>query len=86
MLKLTLSAALLASAFAIPAFADDAMMMKCDDASMMKMQTHMDAMGSSMKDKKEIAMKEMGMAKMSMKAHKMNDCKMHLDNAAKSMN
>ena len=80
MLKLTFAAAILTAAFAVPAMADD--MMKCDDASMMSMQTKMDAMKDmAMKDK---AMKEMMMAKDSMKMNKMDDCKMHMDNAMKS--
>ena len=87
MLKLTAVAVVLASTFALPAFADDAMMAtKCDDASMMKMQTSMDKMTDPMmKDKKEMASKEMMMAKDSMKANKMDDCKMHMDNAMKSI-
>jgi hypothetical protein len=83
MLKITLAAAVIASAFSLPAFADDAMMAKCDDASMMKMQTQMDGMTDQ--SKKEMASKEMMMAKDSMKANKMDDCKMHMDNAMKSM-
>ncbi|MDW5318474.1 hypothetical protein [Rhizobium sp. PL01] len=83
--KLTLAAAALASVFAAPVFAEDAMM-KCDDASMMKMQSEMDAMTDpAMKDKKEMASKEMMMAKDSMTANKMDDCKMHMDNAMKSI-
>lgn len=87
MLEITIAAAILVSAFTLPAFADDAMMAtKCDDASMMKMQTSMDKMTDPMmKDKKEMASKEMMMAKDSMKANKMDDCKMHMDNAMKSI-
>jgi hypothetical protein len=87
MLKITVAAAVLVSAFALPAFADDMMMAaKCDDASMMKMQSGIDGMTDPMmKDKKEMASKEMMMAKDSMKAKKMDDCKMHMDNAMKSM-
>lgn len=84
MLKITIAAACLASAFAMPVYAQDAM--KCDDASMMKMQTEMDAMTDpAMKEKKEMASKEMMMAKDSMKANKMDDCTMHMGNASKSM-
>ncbi|MGX5841031.1 hypothetical protein ACWGTI_09940 [Mesorhizobium sp. ArgA1] len=65
--------------------ADDAMM-KCDDASMMKMQADMDAMtGEAMKPQKEAAMKEMEMAKDAMKANKADDCMMHMDMAMKAM-
>jgi len=87
MLKITAVAIVLASAFTLPAFADDAMMAtKCDDASMMKMQASVDKMTDPMmKEKKEMASKEMMMAKDSMKAHKMNDCKMHMDKAMKSI-
>jgi hypothetical protein len=59
-------------------------MMKCDDASMMKLQTDMDAMtGDAMK--KDAAMKEMDMAKEAMKANKADDCVMHMDMAMKAM-
>lgn len=84
MFKYILAAAAL-GVFAIqPAFADG--MPKCDDASMMKMQTDMDAMtDASKKDQKMMAMKEMDMAKDSMKAKKMDDCSMHMDKAMKAM-
>ncbi|WP_246590337.1 hypothetical protein [Rhizobium lentis] len=60
--------------------------MKCDEASMMKMQSDMHAMTDpAMKEKKEMASKEMMMAKDSMMANKMDDCRMHMDNAMKSM-
>ncbi|WP_246691239.1 MULTISPECIES: hypothetical protein [unclassified Mesorhizobium] len=83
MLKSILAAAALAAVVAQPAFADDAMM-KCDDASMMKLQADMDAMtGDAMK--KDAAMKEMDMAKEAMKANKADDCVMHMDMAMKAM-
>ena len=85
MLKSTLVAAAFAIALIQPAFAQDAMM-KCDDASMMKIQTEMDAMtGAAMKKKKEMAMKEMDMAKDAMKAKKTDDCMMHMEGAMKAM-
>lgn len=85
MIKSILAASALGICLIQPAFADDAMM-KCDDASMMKMQTDMDAMtGDAMKPQKEMAMKEMDMAKDSMKANKTDDCMMHMDNAMKAM-
>jgi len=85
MLRSTLVAAAFAIVFIHPAFAQDAMV-KCDDASMMKMQTEMDAMtGTAMKKKKEMAMKEMDMAKKAMKANKTDDCTMHLEGAMKAM-
>jgi len=89
MLKFTLAAIALAAAStcALPAFAQDAMMAaKCDDASMMKMQSDVDGMTDpAMKEKKEMASKEMMMAKEAMTANKMDECKMHMDNAMKSM-
>ena len=88
MLKSTFLAAAFAIAFIQPVFAEDAMKadVKCDDASMMKMQTEMDAVTDpAMKEQKEMAMKEMDMAKDSMKAGKTDDCMMHLDGAMKAM-
>jgi hypothetical protein len=86
MLKLTIAAALIAGAFISPATAASTMMMSkshCTHASMMKMDKKIDGMqDAAMKDK---AMKEMMMAKDSMKMKKMSDCRMHMDNAMKSM-
>lgn len=86
MLKLTIAASIVAGAFISPAMAANTMMMsktKCTNASMMKMDKKIDGMTDmAMKDK---AMKEMMMAKDSMKMKKMSDCKMHMDNAMKSM-
>jgi len=85
MLKSTLIASAFAILFIQPAFAQDAMM-KCDDTSMMKMQSEMDAMsGDAMKAQKEMAMKEMDMAKEAMKANKTDDCVMHMEGAMKAM-
>jgi hypothetical protein len=84
MIKTALAGAVLAIGFIQPAAAMDTMM-KCDHASMMKVQSEMDAMGSSMKEQKTMAMKEMDMAKKSMKAHKNKECMMHLDSAMKAM-
>ena len=88
MFKITFASAILALSLVQPVFAEDAMkseaMMKCDDASMMKLQTDMDAMtGDAMK--KDAAMKEMDMAKDAMKANKADDCVMHMDMAMKAM-
>ena len=84
MIKTALVGAVIAIGFIHPAVAMDTMM-KCDHASMMKVQSEMDAMDSSMKEQKTMAMKEMDMAKKSMKAHKNKDCMMHLDGAMKAM-
>ena len=85
MFKPTLAVAALAITLIQPVFAEDSMM-KCDDASMMKVQTKMDAMtGATMKPQKKMAMKEMELAKNSMKANKTEDCMMHIDNAMKAM-
>ena len=62
------------------------MTMKCDEASMVKMQTEMDAMTDpAMKAKKEMAMKEMDMAKMVIKDSKTDECMMRMDEAMNSM-
>ena len=84
MMKTMIVAAALGMAMSAPAFADE--MMKCDDASMMKVKTDMDAMsGTMMKDQKDMAMKEMDMAKEAMAANKMDECSMHLEKASKEM-
>ena len=84
MTKLLLSAALAALFLSAPANA--AMHMKCDDASMTKMQTDMDAMKDpAMKANMDMAMKQMGMAKTAMKDNKMDDCSMHMGMAHMSM-
>lgn len=73
-------------AFAQSTFAANAMSMKCDDASMMKVQAEMDAMkGESMKMQKDEAMKHIEMAKDAMKAKKNDECAMHLEEAGKAM-
>ena len=82
MLKITFAAAVIAGMSAMPALAED-MMMKCDEATMMKMDKDVDGMTDmAMKEK---AMKEVAMAKEAMKMNKTDDCAMHLDNAHKSM-
>ncbi len=79
------AAAVLTLALSVAASAQDTMM-KCDDASMMKMQTEMDAMSDpAMKEKKDMAMKHMDLAKASMKEGKMDDCTMHMGEASKEM-
>jgi hypothetical protein len=61
-------------------------MMKCDDASMMKVQTELDAMTDpAMAQQKDMAMKEMAMAKEAMAAKKTDECTMHMENASKEM-
>jgi hypothetical protein len=88
MLKRTIAAVVLASVSAMPVFAAETMMKmaKCDDASMMKMQSQIDGMTDPMmKEKKEMASKEMMMAHDSMKAKKMDDCAMHMDKAMKDI-
>ena len=59
--------------------------MKCDDASMMQMQADMDANTMATKDQKDMAMKEMMMAKDSMKSNKLDDCSMHMGKAMDAM-
>ena len=85
MMKILLSTAVIGLFLAAPANAMDAM--KCDDASMMKMKTDMDAMTDpAMKANKEMAMKQMGMAKMAMKDKKTDECMMNMGEAMNSMN
>ena len=81
MLKLIFAAGLLAGTVAMPAMADE--MMKCDEATLMKMDKDVE----NIKDmaSKDMAMKELTMARDSMKMNKMDDCAMHMGNAHKSM-
>jgi hypothetical protein len=59
---------------------------KCDDATMTKMQSDIDAMtDSAMKTNRDIATKQMDMAKTSMKNNKLEDCSMQLGMASMSM-
>lgn len=75
--KFLLSAALIVLFLSAPANAMEHM--KCDDASMMKMQIDMDAMNDpAMKANKD-------MAKTSMKDNKLDDCSMHMGMASISM-
>lgn len=84
MMKLLLGAAVIGLAMASPAKAMDAM--KCDDASMTKMQTDMDAMADpAMKANKDMAMKHMETAKAAMKDNKMEDCSAQMGMAQMSM-
>lgn len=63
-----------------------AAMMKCDDASMMKMDAMIKAdTNPAMKKDVMMATKEMGMARMAMKSHKMDECMMHMNMAKKDM-
>ncbi|CAN7214094.1 hypothetical protein [Rhizobium sp. LjRoot254] len=82
MLKLTLAAAVFAGALAMSPAAY-AMTMKCDEATLMKMDKDADGIkDAAMKDK---AMKELTMAKEAMKMNKTDDCMMHMENAHKNM-
>lgn len=81
MLKFAIAAAV-AGLFAItPAFADE--MMKCDDASLMKMDKMVkETTDPAMKKQMEMAMGELTMAKDAMKASDMAKCETHLNKAA----
>ena len=84
MTKFLLSTAL--ATFFLAAPANAAMHMKCDDASMMKMQTEMNAMNDpAMAANKKMAMTQMEKAKAAMKDNKMDDCSMHMDMAHMGM-
>ena len=80
MFKSALVAGLFGIAFIVqPAFAMDEKY-TCDDASMMKMESDMNAMTPPpTKEQKEMAMKEMAAAKEAMGANKTDDCQIHLD-------
>ncbi|MCV9965671.1 hypothetical protein OIU34_27740 [Pararhizobium sp. BT-229] len=78
MLKFTLAAALLGTVLSGAAIAQDATM-KCDEASMMKLETDTTAMTDAAK--KETAMKEMALAKEAMAAKNMEKCTTHMNNA-----
>ena len=83
MIKSILTAAALVMSMTAASFAMEEM--KCDDASIMKMEESAMAMKDpAMKESMEMAMKEVDMAKMAMKESKMDDCKMHLGNAMKA--
>ncbi len=85
MIKTLAASALLVFALTAPSFADE-MKMECNDASMMKLDAAMKAdTDPAMKDDVEMAMKEVDMAKKAMTDHKMEDCSMHLGEAAKHM-
>lgn len=84
MIKSLFAAGILGLAMTAPANAME--MMKCDDASMMKMQTDMDAMTDpTMSANKTMAMKEMEMAKTAMAAGKTDECTMHMTMAMAGM-
>lgn len=85
MKKIILSSAALAFLWFTPAHAMDAM--TCDEASITKMQTSLDALKDpSMKSNTDMAMKHLDMAKTSMKDKKMDDCSAQLGMAQMSMN
>ena len=81
MIRTILAAAALSTIVFAPAFGAE--MMKCDNASMMKMKTQMDAVKDPAM--KKMAMQEMDMAKKSMAAKKMKECTMHMEKASKEM-
>ncbi len=81
MLKFAVAAAVAGLFASTPAFADE--MMKCDDASMMKMDMMVkEANDPMMKNQMEMAMGEMTMATEAKKANKMDECETHLNKAA----
>ncbi len=84
MTKLSIIAAL--AVLSLTASANAAMHMKCDDASIMMMQTNMEAMNDpAMQANKDMAMKQMDMAKTAMKENKLGECSMHMGMADMSM-
>jgi hypothetical protein len=84
MKTLMLATAFVSGVFITQAFAMDPM--KCDEATMTKMTTDLTAISDpAMKMNKDMAMKQMDMAKTSMKANKMEDCSSQLGMAQMSM-
>ena len=84
MKTLMLATALVSVIFTSQAFAMDAM--KCDDATMTEMNKDLTAMTDpAMKMNKDMAMKQMDMAKTSMQGKKMEDCSAQLGMAQMSM-
>ena len=84
MKTLLLAAALTSLLFTSHAYAMDAM--KCDDAAISKMSTDISAMSdAAMKANKDMAMKELDMAKTSLQAKKTDDCSAQLGMAQMSM-
>jgi hypothetical protein len=81
MIKTLLGTAVIGLFLVGPAYAMDDM--KCDDATMMKMQTDMDAMKDMAK--KDMAMKSMEMAKAAMKDNKMDECMTQMKAASDAM-
>ena len=84
MKTLILASALAGLLFSTQAYAMDPM--KCDDTTMSKMSTDLSAMSDpAVKINKDLAMKQMDMAKTSMQAKKMDDCSAQLGMAQMSM-
>lgn len=83
-MKLLIRSAVLGLVLAAPTNAMDPM--KCDDASMTKIQAEMDAMSDpAMKANKDMAMKHMERASAAMKDNKMDNCSMQMGMANVSM-
>ena len=81
MLKYAIAAAVTGLFAITPALAEE--MMKCDDATMMKMDMMVkEANDPMMKNQMEMAMSEMTMAMDAKKASKMDECELHLNKAA----
>jgi hypothetical protein len=66
--------------FAAPVFAMD---MKCDDASLSKMATDVGALTDT--SKRDAGLKDLQIARASMKANNMDDCTKHMNDASKAM-
>ena len=83
MLKFVLAATVSSFAFGAVAQADE--MKACDDATFKMVMTEVEAATDAPADKKEMAMKELEMAKMAMADSKMDECSMHLGMAAEAV-
>ena len=86
MIKLFIGSALLTLALTSTSFADDMAKAKCDAETMtMVMDAIKKDTDPKMANDAKMAADEMKMADDSMKAHKMDDCSMHIDMAKKHM-
>jgi hypothetical protein len=77
MLKFTLAAAFVL--VAMPALAAENLVVKCDDNTMMRLDKIIE--GTSDAAKKEVAIKEVNMAKESMKNSRFDECMVHMRSA-----
>jgi hypothetical protein len=84
MLRFTIAAVLFSLAWLQPAAAED-VAYACDDASLTKLEADISNMSKWTKEEKQMAMKEMAMAKEAMVAKNTDQCQIHLTNMMTAM-